>query len=164
MKNLTFLLFICFFSLSSCSKAIGASCSSIVDIQNSHKKLWIERTKASHDSLLNCIEKAWIIYDQSKTQSAEFNYFATIYLLSAMQFDTLNFFTKIENNTQMTSKTMKNIKYNAFVWRDDLPCGYSGQLNQIKSILEVHKIILQKNTAFIKIRALFEQLECSVVD
>jgi hypothetical protein len=161
MKNL-FIFVLIFFSWSCSGREY--SCEAVNDIEFFHNKLWTERALQKQNDLISCISDAWYFFDnEAKVQSAEFTYYASTYLLSALQFNVVNFLEQMKVHPILFEKLIASVKNDLFVWPNDPPCGYIEQLQEIKRNLSIYETKYGNDIIYSKLKSTFDNIECRVI-
>jgi len=164
-KKSWLILFLALISNSAFGSVMKPGCKVASDIERYQRSMWLEGTRASQVELIACIDDAWKFYDtEENTKSAEFTYFSSSYLLSALQFNLGEFVVETEKRPDLISKWLKNIEYDIFTWRDDPPCGRQSQIDQVKSLLVSQKRSLSHFKTYHRLYKRFEKLKCHMID
>lgn len=165
IKKIWVFLFLALATNQGIGSANGLTCKFVKDIESYHRSMWLAGTKTSQMDLVACIDHAWRYYDtEATTKSVEFTFFASNYLLSALQFNSRDFIVEAEKRPALIAKWLKNIDYEIFTWREDSPCGRQSQIDQVTFLLRTQRNLLSHFESYQLISNRFKNLRCNKID
>lgn len=153
------------FCFPGCVLAGEQACQDKSDIELRQQAMWLSGTLEAQRDLIVCIDDAWLYFDtEAQTKSAEFVYYASTSLLSALQFNLSGFVRTMEDRPRLLSKWLHDVRSTAFTWRDDLPCGRQPQIDEVQLLLDAHRDVLGSISSFHAIDSQFEGMRCNIID
>lgn len=146
------------------AKQLDISCTTESQLDKYLLDMWGQASPESQKNLIDCLQSYWFYKENADIQEAGFRRTPSAYMVSALQFNPVGFFTQMDSRQKFYNEWVSGLAEDAFTWYRDPPCALAGQMWQMKILLKANKNNLRNSKTYRSFMKIFMPMECTQID